>query len=54
MTSQPAFWIAIAMLAPFGWGVGLLLLALLSRIVPTLRARLDGLFQRLDATPIPR
>lgn len=54
MTSQPAFWIAIAMLAPFWWGMGVLLLALLSLAVPSLRARLDGLFQRLDATPIPR
>jgi hypothetical protein len=54
MTSQPAFWITVVLLAPFWWGIGILLLALLGLAAPSLRASLNGLFARLEATEIPR
>lgn len=52
--SREAIWIVVALLAPFWWGLGLLLLAFLSTFSPSLRGRLGRLFDRLDATPIPR
>ena len=45
---QTATWITIALLAPFWWGLGLLLLALLGDLLPGWRARVSGLFDRLE------
>ncbi len=43
-----ATWIGIAMLAPFWWGMGLLVLALLGDVSPRWRGRVSRLFDRLD------
>ncbi len=45
---QTATWIAIALLAPFWWGMGLLVLALLGDASPRWRGRVSRLFNRLD------
>lgn len=43
-----AMWITIALLAPFWWGLGLLLLALLGDLSPGWRRRVSRLFDRLQ------
>ena len=43
-----ATWIAIALLAPFWWGLGLLVLALLGEVSSRWRARVSRLFDRLE------
>ncbi len=43
-----AMWIAIALLAPFWWGAGLLLLAMLGDLSPRCRAYVSRLFDRLE------
>ncbi len=43
-----ARWVAIAMLVPLWWGVGLLVLALLGDLLPMWRARVSRLFDRLE------
>jgi hypothetical protein len=45
-----AKWIAIALLAPFWWGMGLLVLALLGDLWPGCRARVQRLFDGLGGT----
>ncbi len=44
-----ARWIAIALLVPFWWGLGLFVLALLGSVVPGWRARVSRLFDRLES-----
>jgi hypothetical protein len=43
-----AIWIAIALLTPFWWGVGLLILAWLGDVSPPLRPRVSRLFDWLE------
>jgi hypothetical protein len=46
--------VTLALTAPFWWGMGLLLLALLAELTPEARARVSRLFDRLermDAVP---
>ncbi len=43
-----AKWIAIAMLLPFWWGLGLFVLALLGDLLPGWRAPVSRLFDRLE------
>jgi hypothetical protein len=43
-----ATWIGIAMLAPFWWGLGLLVLGLIGDLSPGWRARVSRLFDRLE------
>ncbi len=43
-----AMWITIALLAPFSWGLGLLVLALLGDLVPGWRTPVSRLFDRLE------
>jgi hypothetical protein len=45
-----ATWIAIALLTPFWWGLGLLILAWFGDVSPRLRPRLSRLFDRLERT----
>ena len=42
-----ATWITIALLAPFWWGLGLLVLAVLGDGLPGWRVRVSRLFDRL-------
>ena len=52
-----ATWITIALLAPFWWGLGLLLLAWLGDVVTAWRGPVSRLLDRLDSThraPIDR
>ena len=50
MNESPAgLWSAVILLAPFWWGIGLLLLAFLSKVVPPIGRLLDALFRRLEA-----
>ena len=44
-------WIAIALLAPFWWGMGLLVLALLGDLAPSWRGPIQRLFDRLERIP---
>ena len=44
-----AIWIAIALLTPFWWGLGLLILAWLGDVSPPLRPRVSRLFDWLRA-----
>jgi len=41
-------WLAIVLLAPLWWGMGLLVLALLGDLSPWWRVRVSRLFDRLD------
>ncbi len=43
-----ATWVTTALLAPFWWGLGLLVLALLGDLVPGWRAPVSRLFDRLE------
>jgi hypothetical protein len=43
-------WIAVALLVPFWWGMGLLVVALLGDVSPWWRVRATGLFDRLEGT----
>ena len=43
-------WIAVALLAPFWWGMGLLAVALLGDLSPSWRVRATRLFDRLEGT----
>jgi hypothetical protein len=45
-----ATWIAIALLTPFWWGLGLFTLAWLGDASPPLRRRVSGLFDWLERT----
>jgi hypothetical protein len=45
-----AIWIAIALLTPFWWGVGLLILAWLGYVSAPLRPRVRCLFDWLERT----
>ena len=45
-----AIWIAIALLTPFWWGVGLLILAWLGAVSAPLRPRVRRLFDWLERT----
>ena len=45
-----ATWIAIALLTPFGWGLGLFILAWLGDVSPPLRPRASRLFDWLERT----
>jgi hypothetical protein len=45
-----ATWIAIALLTPFWWGMGLLALALLGDVSGSWRTRVSRLFERLERT----
>jgi len=45
-----AVWIAIALLTPFWWGLGLLILALLGDMSPWWRPRVSRLFDWLEHT----
>jgi hypothetical protein len=49
-----ARWIAIALLAPVWWGVGLMALALLLDLFPWGRERVLAVFDRLERTPTER
>ena len=48
-----ATWIAIALLAPFWWGLGLLVLALIGDGAPGWHARASRLFDRLGRRQEP-
>ncbi len=50
---QTATWIAIALLAPFWWGLMLAALALLGDVSPAWRARMSRLFDRLEGLEDP-
>jgi hypothetical protein len=43
--------IAVALLAPFWWGMGLMLMALLADLFPSWRQRVSAVFNRLERTP---
>ncbi len=43
-----AMWIVVVWLAPFWWGLGLLVLSLLGDLVPGWRALVSRLFDRLE------
>ena len=43
-------WIAIALLTPFWWGLGLLILAWLGDVLSPLRSRVSRLFDWLERT----
>jgi hypothetical protein len=45
-----ATWIAIALLTPFWWGLGLFILAWLGDVSPPLRQRVSRLFDWLERT----
>ena len=45
-----AQWITMALLAPFWWGMGLMLLALLADLFPWWRERVCVVFNRLERT----
>jgi hypothetical protein len=46
-----ASWIAMALLTPFWWGMGLMGLALLADLFPWCRERVFAVFNRLERTP---
>jgi uncharacterized membrane protein YesL len=48
-----AIWIAIALLAPFWWGLTLAALAVLGDVWPAWRARVSRLFDRLEGLEDP-
>ncbi len=43
-----ATWVTTALLAPFWWGLGLLVLAVIGDVSPGLRAGVSRLFDRLE------
>ena len=45
-----ATWVAIALLTPFWWGLGLFILAWLGDVSPPLRPRVSRLFRSLEGT----
>jgi hypothetical protein len=45
-----ATWIAIALLTPFWWGLGLFILAWLGDVSPRVRPRVSRLFDSLERT----
>ena len=45
-----AIWIAIALLTPFWWGLGLFILAWFGDVSPPLRGRVSRLFDCLERT----
>jgi hypothetical protein len=45
-----AVWIAVPLLTPFWWGLGLLVLAWLGDVSPRLRPRVRRLFDSLERT----
>jgi hypothetical protein len=45
-----AIWIAVALLKPFWWGLGLLVLAWLGDVLPRLRPPVRRLFDSLERT----
>jgi hypothetical protein len=45
-----AIWITVALLTPFWWGLGLLILARLGDASPRLRPRVRRLFDSLERT----
>ena len=47
-----ATWIAIALLTPFWWGLGLFILAWLGDVSPRLRPRVSRLFDWLERTRV--
>jgi hypothetical protein len=47
-----ATWIAIGLLTPFWWGVGLFILAWLGDLSPALRPRVSRLFAWLERAPV--
>ncbi len=47
-----AAWIAIALLTPFWWALGLLILALLGDVSPWWRPRVSRLFNWLERTRV--
>ncbi len=49
-----ATWITIALLAPFWWGLGLLLFAVLGDVLPGWHARVSRLFDRLGGREVGR
>ncbi len=46
-------WSPIALLAPFWWGLGLFLLALLGDVSPAWRTRVSRLFDRFERAEDP-
>ncbi len=50
---QTVTWIPIALLAPFWWGLGLFLLALLGDVSPAWHAPVSRLFDRLERLEDP-
>ncbi len=46
-------WIAIALLTPFWWGLGLFVVALLGDVSPGWRTRVSRLFDRLEGREAP-
>ena len=46
-------WITVALLAPFWWGMGLLLVALLGDVSASGRVRIARLFNRLEGDRSP-
>jgi hypothetical protein len=46
--SSAVTWMFVALLVPFWWGMGLLVLALLGDMSPRWRVRISRLFDRLD------
>ena len=48
-----ARWIAIALLAPFWWGLALLVLAVLGDLYPGWRRRVSRLFDRIEGRGAP-
>jgi len=47
-------WILIALLTPFWWASGLMLLALVADQFPSCRARVFNLLDRLERIPVAR
>lgn len=45
-----ATWIAVALLTPFWWAMGLFILAVLGDLSPRWRPRVSRLFDRLERT----
>ena len=46
--SSAVTWMFVVLLAPFWWGLGLLVLALFADVSPLWRVRISRLFDRLD------
>jgi hypothetical protein len=47
-------WVLTALLTPFWWASGLMLLALVADLFPSCRARIFDLFYRMDRTRVAR